>query len=43
MGFILHDNDTFTKVDHTKNKKLNKKKFKRVQKIKKNSKRKNRR
>lgn len=42
MGYILHDNDIFTKEGHKRNKKLNKKKFKRLQKLRKNSKRKNR-
>lgn len=42
MGYILHDNDTFTKDGHKQDKKKNKQKFKRLRKIKKNSKRKNR-
>lgn len=42
MGYILNENDTFTKVGHKKNKMKNKQKYKRIQKIKKNSKRKNR-
>lgn len=43
MGYILHDDDTFTKDGHCKNKKKDKQKYKRLRKIKKNSKRKNRR
>lgn len=43
MGYILHDDNTFTKDGHKTNKKRNKKKYKRLQKMKKNSKRKNRR
>ena len=42
MGYILHEDNTFTKEGHRRNKKFNKKKFKRLQKIRKNSKRKNR-
>lgn len=42
MGYILNDDNTFRKVDHKHYKKSNKKKFKRLIKIKKNSKRKNR-
>lgn len=41
MGYILHD-DTFTKCGHKSKKKFNKQKRKHLQKIKKNSKRKNR-
>ena len=43
MGYILNEDDTFTKVGHKKNKMQNKQKYKRIIKIKKNSKRKNRR
>lgn len=43
MGYILHDNGTFTKHGHEQNKKFNKKKYKHLQKMKKNSRRKNRR
>ena len=43
MGYILHEDNTFTKVDHKRNKRYNKKKFKRLIKIRKISKRKNRR
>ena len=43
MGYILHEDNTFTKVGHKRNKKSNKKKFKRLIKIRKISKRKNRR
>ena len=43
MGYILNEDDTFTKVGHKKNKIKNKQKYKRIQKMKKNSKRKNRR
>lgn len=32
MGYILHDDDTFTKDGHRQNKKANKKKYKRLQK-----------
>lgn len=41
MGYILNDDDTFTKVGHEKNKIKNKKKYKRIQRMKKISKRKN--
>lgn len=43
MGYILNEDDTFTKVGHKKNKLKNKQKYKRIRKMKKNSKRKNRR
>ena len=43
MEYILNEDDTFTKVGHKKNKMQNKQKYKRIRKIKKNSKRKNRR
>lgn len=42
MGYILND-DTFIKVGHKRNARFDKKKFKRLCKIKKNSKRRNRR
>ena len=42
MGYILNNDDSFTKVGHTRNKKSNKKKFKHLNRIKKNSKRRNR-
>lgn len=42
MGYILNENDTFTKVGHKKSKTKNKQKYKCIQKMKKNSKRKNR-
>ena len=43
MGYILRDDNTFTKDGHRLNKRTNKKKYKRLQKMKKNNKRKNRR
>ena len=43
MGYILNNDDTFTKVGHKKNKTSNKQKYNRLQKMRKNSKRKNRR
>lgn len=43
MGYILHNDNTFTKDGHRQNKKSDKKKYKHLQKMKKNSKRKNRR
>lgn len=43
MGYILHDDDTFTKVGHKRNKQKSKQKYKRLQRIKKKSKRLNRR
>lgn len=42
MGYILNDDDTFIKVGHKKNKVRNKKKYKRIQRMKKISKCKNR-
>lgn len=42
MGYILHDDNTFIKDGHKQNKKFDKKKYKRLLKMKKNSKRKNR-
>lgn len=42
MGYILHNDNTFTKDGHKQDKKKNKHKFKRLLKIKKNSKCKNR-
>ena len=43
MGYILKEDDTFTKVGHKKNKMQNKHKYTRIRTIKKNSKRTNRR
>lgn len=43
MGYILHNDSTFTKDGHKQDKKKNKHKFKCLRKIKKNSKHKNRR
>lgn len=42
MAYILNDDNTFTRCGHKHNKKLNKQKYKRIQKIKKKSRRLNR-
>ena len=41
MGYILHNDDTFTKDGHRKSKKNDKQKFKRLQKMRKKSKKQN--
>ena len=41
MGYILHDNDTFSKDGHRKNSKKDRQKFKRLQKMRKKSKKQN--